>query len=134
MREVYRSGQFNEPIDLILRNADKVRKVYKEVSNSDRPEHWHPFQCICENCGRIATTEVHKYDGELAHYRCRPDRMVNTKLGLGQGCGHEGKVSPFDGRGKLPWKLEWVAKWVKFGVTSRLAMWPLTSTYGIDSS
>jgi lysyl-tRNA synthetase class 1 len=117
MREVYRSGQFNEPIDRILRNADKVRRVYKEVSNSDRPDHWHPFQPICENCGRIATTEVHAYDGAQVHYRCRPDRMVNTKLGLGQGCGHEGKVSPFDGRGKLPWKLEWVAKWVKFGVT-----------------
>ena len=43
--------------------------------------------------------------------------MVNTKLNLGHGCGHEGKVSPFDGRGKLPWKLEWVAKWVKFRVT-----------------
>jgi lysyl-tRNA synthetase class 1 len=117
MRDIYRSGQFNEPIDLILRNADKVRRVYKEVSNSDRPEHWHPFQTVCENCGRIATTEVSGYDGHLVQYRCRPDRMVNTKLGLGQGCGHEGKVSPFDGRGKLPWKLEWVAKWVKFGVT-----------------
>ena len=26
-------------------------------------------------------------------------------------------MSPFDGRGKLPWKLEWVAKWVTFPVT-----------------
>jgi len=34
-----------------------------------------------------------------------------------KGCGHHGKVSPFDGRGKLPWKLEWVAKWRKLGVT-----------------
>ena len=34
-----------------------------------------------------------------------------------RGCGHEGKVSPFDGRGKLPWKLEWVAKWITFPVT-----------------
>lgn len=117
MRDIYRSGQFNEPIDMILRNADKVRRVYKEVSNSDRPDHWHPFQVLCEHCGRIATTEVSKYDGEFVHYRCLPSRMVNTKLGLGQGCGHEGKVSPFDGRGKLPWKLEWVAKWVKFPVT-----------------
>ena len=117
MRDIYRAGQFNEAIDMILRNADKVRRVYKEVSNSDRPEHWHPFQVICENCGCIATTEVSKYDGELVHYRCRPDRVVNTKLNLGKGCGHEGKVSPFDGRGKLPWKLEWVAKWVKFPVT-----------------
>jgi lysyl-tRNA synthetase class 1 len=117
MRDIYRSGEFNEPIDRILRNSDKVREVYREVSNSIRPEHWHPFQVICENCGRIATTEVHRYDGSEVHYRCLPSRMVNTKLGLGQGCGWEGKVSPFDGRGKLPWKLEWVAKWVKFPVT-----------------
>ena len=34
-----------------------------------------------------------------------------------QGCGHRGKVSPFDGRGKLPWKLEWCAKWRVFPVT-----------------
>ena len=33
------------------------------------------------------------------------------------GCGHRGKVSPFDGRGKLPWKLEWCAKWRVFPVT-----------------
>jgi lysyl-tRNA synthetase class 1 len=26
-------------------------------------------------------------------------------------------VSPFDGHGKLPWKLEWVAKWISFPVT-----------------
>jgi lysyl-tRNA synthetase class 1 len=117
MRDIYRRGDFNEAIDRILRNADKVRQVYREVSNSIRAEHWHPFQVICENCGRIATTEVHRYDGEKVHYRCLPSRMVNAKLGLGQGCGHEGAVPPFDGRGKLPWKLEWVAKWVKFPVT-----------------
>jgi lysyl-tRNA synthetase class 1 len=33
------------------------------------------------------------------------------------GCGHHGKVSPFDGKGKLPWKLEWCAKWRTFPVT-----------------
>ena len=117
MREIYRSGQFNEPIDLILRHADKVRRVYKEVSGAERPDHWFPYQVICEKCGCIATTEVHAYDGTEVSYRCLPTRCVNTKLGLGRGCGHEGKTSPFDGRGKLPWKLEWVAKWVKFPVT-----------------
>ena len=117
MRDVYRAGEFNEPIDMILRNAEKVRRVYKEVSGAERPEHWFPFQVICEKCGCIGTTEVHAYDGAEVSYRCLPTRCVNTKLGLGRGCGHEGKVSPFDGRGKLPWKLEWVAKWVKFPVT-----------------
>src|SRR6478609_813822 len=117
MRDIYRSGQFNEAIDTILRNSDKVRVVYKEVSNSIRPDHWYPFQVICESCGRIATTEVHDYDGTLVSYRCLTSKVVNTKENLGRGCGHEGKMSPFAGRGKLPWKLEWVAKWVQFPVT-----------------
>jgi lysyl-tRNA synthetase class 1 len=112
MRDVYRSGRFNSVIDTILREAETVRRVYLEVSNSNRPPTWHPFQVVCENCGRIGTTEVFAYDGAQVSYRCRPDLVKWAR-----GCGHEGKVSPFDGRGKLPWKLEWVAKWVTFGVT-----------------
>jgi lysyl-tRNA synthetase class 1 len=112
MRDVYRSGRFNGAIDTILRAAAVVRRVYKEVSNSDRPDTWYPFQAICEKCGRIGTTEVFAYDGVEVSYRCRPDMVKWAK-----GCGYEGKVSPFDGRGKLPWKLEWVAKWVSFPVT-----------------
>lgn len=112
MRDVYRRGQFNEPIDRILRAAPTVREIYKKVSNSDRPEGWLPFQPICEKCGRIGTTEASNYDGREVEYHCRPDLVTWAK-----GCGHRGKVSPFDGRGKLPWKLEWVAKWASFPVT-----------------
>jgi lysyl-tRNA synthetase class 1 len=117
MRDIYRSGRFNAAIDKILRHADVVRRVYKEVSNSDRAATWHPFQAICESCGRIATTEVSAYDGAVVTYRCRADKRVSAHLPSSTGCGHEGRVSPFDGRGKLPWKLEWVAKWVTFPVT-----------------
>jgi lysyl-tRNA synthetase class 1 len=117
MRDIYRAGQFNEPIDKILGHAADVRRVYKETSGSEQPPHWHPFQVICENCGRIATTEVFAYDGTLVSYRCLTTKVVNTKENLGRGCGHEGKISPFNGNGKLPWKLEWVAKWVQFPVT-----------------
>lgn len=112
MRDVYRSGQFNEPIDRILRSAPKVREIYKEVSNSDRPAGWLPFQVICEKCGRIGTTECTNYDGQTVEYTCRADLVEWAK-----GCGNRGKMSPFDGRGKLPWKLEWVAKWATFPVT-----------------
>ena len=117
MRDIYRSGQFDSEIDTILRNADKVRTVYKEVSGAVRPDHWYPFQVLCEKCGCIATTEVYDYDGTDVSYRCLTTRCVNTKLQLGRGCGHEGKISPFGGNGKLPWKLEWAAKWKKFPVT-----------------
>ena len=112
MRDIYRSGKFNEPIDTILKHAHVVRGIYKEVSGSDRPDDWHPFQVICEKCGRIGTTEVTAYDGKEVTYTCRPDMVTWAK-----GCGYHGKMSPFDGNGKLPWKLEWCAKWKTFPVT-----------------
>ena len=112
MRDVYRSGRFNEVIDVILRNAAAVRRIYLEVSGSKRPENWYPFQVICERCGRIGTTEVTAYeDGEVV-YTCRPDLVT-----WAHGCAYHGKMSPFDGRGKLPWKLEWTAKWKVLGIT-----------------
>jgi len=112
MREVYRSGRFNEAIDTILRHAAVVRQAYLEVSGAKRPDNWFPFQAICESCGRIGTTEVTAYEGGEIVYTCRPDLVTWAR-----GCGHHGKVSPFDGRGKLPWKLEWTAKWATLGIT-----------------
>jgi lysyl-tRNA synthetase class 1 len=112
MRDIYRSGKFNDAIDAILRKADVVRRIYKKVSGSERADDWHPFQTICENCGRIGTTIVTAYDGKEVTYECKPDLVKWAK-----GCGHRGKVSPFDGKGKLPWKLEWCAKWRTFPVT-----------------
>jgi lysyl-tRNA synthetase, class I len=112
MRDLYRSGKFNEAIDAILRKAEVVRRIYKKVSGSERAEDWHPFQVVCEQCGRIGTTVVTAYDGREVAYQCKPDLVKWAK-----GCGHHGKTPPFDGKGKLPWKLEWCAKWRTFPVT-----------------
>ena len=112
MRDIYRSGRFNEAIDDILRNAATVRHIYQEVSKSERQDNWYPFQTVCEQCGRIGTTEVSDYDGKEVTYTCRPDLVT-----WASGCGYRGKVSPFDGKGKLPWKLEWTAKWKTFNIT-----------------
>jgi lysyl-tRNA synthetase class 1 len=112
MRDYYKSGFFNEAIDTLLRRADVVRKIYKRVSNSDRPDNWYPVQVVCEKCGRLGTTQVIDYDGKEVTYVCREDMVSWAK-----GCGHKGKVSPFDGVGKLPYKVEWAAKWKYFGIT-----------------
>ncbi len=112
LRDIYRSGQFNAAIDDILRNAATVRGVYKEVSKAERPDNWYPFQAVCEQCGRIGTTEVTDYNGKEVTYTCRPDLVT-----WASGCGYQGKISPFDGKGKLPWKLEWTAKWKTFNIT-----------------
>jgi lysyl-tRNA synthetase, class I len=112
MRDVYRSGKFNESIDIILKNAHVVREIYEKVSGSVRPDNWHPFQVICEKCGKIGTTVVSAYDGKEVTYHCQPDLVK-----WAEGCDFRGKVSPFDGKGKLPWKLEWAAKWHTLGIT-----------------
>jgi len=112
MRDIYRTGKFNEAIDIILSNYKVVQEIYKRVSNSERPENWYPFQVICENCGKVGTTEVYAYNGKKVRYKCRPNLVT-----WAQGCGHEGEISPFDGNGKLPWKLEWVAKWKVMEIT-----------------
>nr|VFK22078.1 MAG: lysyl-tRNA synthetase, class I [Candidatus Kentron sp. MB]VFK27679.1 MAG: lysyl-tRNA synthetase, class I [Candidatus Kentron sp. MB]VFK74386.1 MAG: lysyl-tRNA synthetase, class I [Candidatus Kentron sp. MB] len=112
MRDVYRSGYFNQAIDAILRNAHKVRAIYQDISGARRPDHWLPFQVICERCGKIGTTEVSNFDGRQVHYHCKPDLVT-----WAQGCDHRGRISPFNGNGKLPWKLEWAAKWHELGIT-----------------
>lgn len=111
VRNLYRSGSFNEVIDTMLRNAATIRRVRFEISGSKRAETWHPFQVVCENCGKIGTTEVVAYDGKEVEYHCRPGLVK-----WAQGCGHHGKMSPFNGNGKMPWNIEWIAKWVTFPV------------------
>jgi lysyl-tRNA synthetase, class I len=112
MRDIYRSGRFDAEIDHILSHAETVRRVDREIANTNRADDWYPFQVICPRCGRIGTTKVFHYDGTLVSFKCLPDLVRWAK-----GCGAEGRISPFGGNGKLSWKLEWVAKWHNFGVT-----------------
>lgn len=116
LRDLYRSGKLNNAIDIFLKNAHLVREAYKEISKADRPNNWYPFQVVCEKCGKIATTVVTDYNGSEVFYTCKPD-ATNWVAG----CGHSGWVSPFNGNGKLPWKVEWVAKWELLGVTIEMA-------------
>ncbi len=112
MRDIYRNGTFNEAIDIVLKNVEKIRKIYYDVSHSERSPHWYPFQAVCDKCGRIGTTEVIDYDGKEVTYICKEDLVKWAK-----GCGHTGKKSPFDGNGKMPFKVEWASKWKYLGVT-----------------
>ncbi len=112
MSDIYRAGRLDDTIDVFLRRAAAVREIYLRETGAVRPDDWLPFQPICERCGRIGTTFATDYDGETVAYRCLPDLVA-----WAQGCGAAGRVSPFGGAGKLPWKLEWVAKWKVLPVT-----------------
>lgn len=110
--EYYDTGKMDPLIKTSLDNADKIREIYERFAKKKRPADWHPFQPICEACGKMGTTYVYKWDGELVWYRCVPDMAKWAK-----GCGNEGKVSPYKGNGKLHWKVDWPALWKTIGVT-----------------
>lgn len=107
----YDDGEYDQWIVKAMENEAEIRKIYKEVSGSVKPDDWHPLQVVCENCGKIGTTKVTGWDGQLATYVCEPDMVKWAK-----GCGFKGKISPFKGKGKLPWKVEWPLKWTVYNV------------------
>jgi lysyl-tRNA synthetase class 1 len=112
LRDLYRSGALDRQIDLVLRNAGTIRRIYAEVANVRKDDRWLPMAVICESCGRIGTTYAHDYDGTTVAYECRPDHVA-----WAEGCGHTGRISPFKGSAKLYWNLQWCAMWDHFAVT-----------------
>ncbi len=109
--ELYFSGKMDSAIRIALEHAADIRRIYKEVSGSQKPDDWYPLSVICESCGKVGTTKVYAFDGTLVSYRCEPNMVKWAK-----GCGHDGKVSPFGGKAKFPFKVEWPAKWMVVGV------------------
>jgi lysyl-tRNA synthetase class 1 len=112
MSDIYPTGDMDPYIRMALDRAHVVRDIYRRVANVQHPDAWHPLQVICENCGKIGTTIVTGWDGSVVTYECR-ERLVDWA----KGCGHSGSISPFGGRAKLPWNLEWAAQWSLLGVT-----------------
>ena len=112
LRDLYGSGKLDHEIELVLKNADAVRRVYAEVSHVQKDPSWLPVWVICENCGKIGTTHATDFDGTSVAYECRRDYVS-----WASGCGHRGRVSPFKGNAKLPWNLQWCAMWDYFDVT-----------------
>ena len=111
--DMYHEGKFNEVIRIALDNSEKIQDIYQKVSGSKKREKgWLPLQVICENCGKVGTIRVHDWDGKTIAYACEPEMVKWAK-----GCGHKGRMSPFDGNGKLPWKVDWPAHWRVMGVT-----------------
>ncbi len=101
--DLYRSGKFNEAIRLALEHAEEIGKINREVSGSERSADRLPINVVCEQCGKVSTTVATSFDGERVSYTCKDVAFTN-------GCGYQGTVSPFNGRAKLPWKVEWAAK------------------------
>lgn len=108
--DLYKEGKYDSWIDTVLEKPNEIRLAYKEISGSEKREEWNPLQIVCEQCGRVGTTTVVSSTGEAGNkkvvYECEPH-----KVKWAVGCGYKGETTPYKGRGKLPWKVEWAVKW-----------------------
>ncbi|RLT48850.1 MAG: lysine--tRNA ligase [Candidatus Limnocylindrus sp. ZSMar2m-chloro-G89] len=112
LSEIYPTGKMDSFMRTALDKAQIIRDLYIRVSNVERPAGWLPVQVICEACGRLGTTLADDWDGSTVHYRCLPDYVK-----WATGCGHEGRIAPFGGAAKMPFNVEWAAKWSLMGIT-----------------
>ncbi len=112
--DLYKSGKMNEMIKLMLDNHKKVQSIYRELYGESVGAGKLPFNPLCPKCGKIATTVAYEWDkkNEVVKYKCSEDLVKWAR-----GCGYEGEMSPYNGAGKLPWKVEWACRWKVLGVT-----------------
>ena len=92
--------------------SSSARSTPGSATSSKAPD-WLPLSVICENCGKIGTTLATDWDGFTVAYQCKPDHVD-----LGHGLRpHRSRCSPFGGRAKLPFNVDWAAKWSLFDIT-----------------
>lgn len=102
--EMYYKGEYNESIQIALENTTNIRMILETLSGRKMPKDWLPYNVKCESCGRLSTTHPSLYEFPDVEYTCD--------------CGHAGEVDiRKGGQGKLPWRVDWPARWRMLGVT-----------------
>jgi lysyl-tRNA synthetase class 1 len=119
-RELYITCALLGEIRTALEERGKIRELLNRFRETPLPSDYIPWSPICGKCGRISTARALSWDGgDLVSYRCSGvDPATESKdLKAVSGCGFEGESDVTKGEGKLPWRVEWAARWRHFKVT-----------------
>jgi len=114
-REEYKKGSFKPYIKLLLERMETVKEIQNRFREEPLPKNWSPWKPVCENCGKIITTNVTRFEDGKAHYKCEDYKFEKT---VAKGCGHEGVNDPLKGNGKMLWKGEWAAQWALWKIVA----------------
>lgn len=100
---LYADGTLSEVTRIAIEKRKEISEILEKMSGRALPENWYPYNPLCEKCGKINSASVESFEFPYAQYRCR--------------CGHEGTADIRKDEGKMPWRVEWPAKWFALGVT-----------------
>lgn len=112
--ELYRSGKLLPEIRVALAKRGEIASILNQFRKEPLGSDFIPWNPICEKCGKISTTKAVSIDGDLINYVCSDVEVSDSPV---RGCGHKGVSDIKKGSGKLPWRVEWAARWHHFKVT-----------------
>ena len=102
--EMYKSGMYKDVIITALENTEKIKSIIERISNRKLPKNWIPFNILCRKCGKITTAVPTFYNFPYIEYtcNCKIEDKVDVRVG---------------GVGRLPWRVDWPARWKILGIT-----------------
>ena len=100
--ETYESGAFADKTDSAIEQRDEIRRVIEDVSGREVPDDWYPYNPVGSD-GSLDGVRVTGYKRPYVHW---VDRH-----------GVEGKSDIRTAEGKMPWRVDWAAKWGIHGIT-----------------
>ena len=99
--ESYSNGKFAERARIVCENPDKIREIIERVSGRELSDDWFPFNPYGHN-GSLDGVTVTGFEWPYVHWEQN---------------GKSGKSDLNKAEGKLPWRVDWPARWGWIGIT-----------------
>lgn len=100
--EAYEDGRFSEKIDRAISSREEIRDIIMTVSGRDLPEDWFPYNPRGTN-GSMDGVKVTNYEYPFVYW-------VDED-------GASGRADIRKADGKMPWRIDWAARWIIHQVT-----------------
>ena len=101
--QLYKSGHFNETLELILKNYNGIMDIIIPTLGKERQKTYSPFLPICPNTGKVLEIPVLEIDEK------------NSKI-IFDNEGKKLEKSILNGDCKLQWKVDWAMRWYALDV------------------
>jgi len=113
----YQNGDYAEFIDRAFEKSEEIKDIIEQISGRELPENWSPFNPIGSD-GSLDGVTVTKYEKPLVYWVDKHGVNGKSDIHSGEVWHDDVKIEHKNGSnvGKLPWRIEWPAKWALFDV------------------